>query len=146
MTLMWHHCNVTGHHDFWSPFAYQIDGLVQERRNSIANALELRLSCTNPSRWCHSKWSKRSWYIFQHFRCSKLHCAAYSQWTFSSFQRSTLQYDGLHDRPLKHYFSPHDIRVALTNFRVVSRYLLLCTGLSQWRGQSPLPIVLIITF
>ena len=25
------------------------DGLVQERRISIANALELRLSCTNPS-------------------------------------------------------------------------------------------------
>ena len=25
------------------------DGLVQERRNSIANAMELRLSCTNPS-------------------------------------------------------------------------------------------------
>ena len=28
-----------------------IDGLVQERRNSIANALELRLSCTNPWIW-----------------------------------------------------------------------------------------------
>ena len=27
-----------------------IDGLVQERRNSIANALELRLPCTNPSK------------------------------------------------------------------------------------------------
>ena len=26
-----------------------IDGLMQERDNSIANALELRLSCTNPS-------------------------------------------------------------------------------------------------
>ena len=26
-----------------------IDGLVQERRNSIANALELHLSCTDPS-------------------------------------------------------------------------------------------------
>ena len=26
-------------------------GLVQERRNSIANALELRLSCINPSMW-----------------------------------------------------------------------------------------------
>ena len=26
-----------------------IDGLVQERRNSIANTLELRLSCSNPS-------------------------------------------------------------------------------------------------
>ena len=30
----------------------EIDGLMQERRNSIANALELRLSCTNPSKWC----------------------------------------------------------------------------------------------
>ena len=26
-----------------------IDELVQERRNSIANACELRFSCTNPS-------------------------------------------------------------------------------------------------
>ena len=25
-----------------------VDGLVQERHNSSANALELRLSCTNP--------------------------------------------------------------------------------------------------
>ena len=29
----------------------KIDGLAQERHNSIANALELRLSCTNPSKW-----------------------------------------------------------------------------------------------
>ena len=28
---------------------YHIDGWVQQRRNSITNALELRLSCTNPS-------------------------------------------------------------------------------------------------
>ena len=28
---------------------YQINGLVQERRNTIANALELRFSCTVPS-------------------------------------------------------------------------------------------------
>ena len=41
---------------FWSckmPFYQDIcaynDGLVQERRNSIANALELHLSCTNPA-------------------------------------------------------------------------------------------------
>ena len=27
----------------------QIDGIVQERCNSIANALGFRLSCTNPS-------------------------------------------------------------------------------------------------
>ena len=31
-----------------------IDGLVQERRNSIASALELRLSYTNPSIWDYS--------------------------------------------------------------------------------------------
>ena len=35
MMLTWHHWN--------------IDGLVQERRNSSALAMELRLSCTNPS-------------------------------------------------------------------------------------------------
>ena len=34
---------------------YYIDGLVQERRNSIANALELRLSCTNSSIYMHYK-------------------------------------------------------------------------------------------
>ena len=34
----------------------QIDGFLQERRNSIANELELHLSCTNPLRWHHSWW------------------------------------------------------------------------------------------
>ena len=33
------------------PRAEWMDGLVQERRNSIANALELRLPCTNSSTW-----------------------------------------------------------------------------------------------
>ena len=37
---------------------HYINGLVQERRNSITNALELRLSCTNPSLWPH--WSSVS--------------------------------------------------------------------------------------
>ena len=32
----------------------EIDGLVQERRNSSALALELRLSCADPSRSCSS--------------------------------------------------------------------------------------------
>ena len=32
-----------------------IDGLVQERRHSIANALELRLSCTNPLIWTRDR-------------------------------------------------------------------------------------------
>ena len=32
---------------------HNIDGLVQERRNSSVLAMELRLSCTNPSIWCN---------------------------------------------------------------------------------------------
>ena len=38
----------------WGLYMYMpehFDGLMQERRNSIANALELRLSCTNPLTW-----------------------------------------------------------------------------------------------
>ena len=35
----------------WNNTRYDIDGLVQERRNSSALAMELRLSCTNPSVW-----------------------------------------------------------------------------------------------
>ena len=35
--------------DFEVTLLFYIDGLVQEKRNSIANALELRLSCTNPT-------------------------------------------------------------------------------------------------
>ena len=30
-----------------------INGLVQKRRNSIGNAMELRLSSTNPSTYCN---------------------------------------------------------------------------------------------
>ena len=49
--------------EFWftyplcSKSTSQIDGLVQKRHNSIADALELRLSCTNPLRWFHHKWA-----------------------------------------------------------------------------------------
>ena len=39
---------------------HQINGLVQERHNSIANVLELHLSCTNPSK-CHQKKLEFSW-------------------------------------------------------------------------------------
>ena len=38
-----------------------IGGLVQERRNSIANALELRPSNTNPSIWMQPHWSAFLW-------------------------------------------------------------------------------------
>ena len=35
-------------------FHMHFDGLVQERRNSVANALELRLSCTDPPIYTYS--------------------------------------------------------------------------------------------
>ena len=34
---------------------WHVDGLVQERRSSNALAMELRLSCTNPSLYCVSQ-------------------------------------------------------------------------------------------
>ena len=36
---------------YFHAWFYEVDGLVQEIRNCISNALELRLSCTNPSKW-----------------------------------------------------------------------------------------------
>ena len=34
-----------------------LDGLVHERCKSIANTMELHLSCTNPSNWCDNSYS-----------------------------------------------------------------------------------------
>ena len=41
--LAWTNC--------WNTGDAHVDGFVQERRNSSALAMELRLSCTNPSMW-----------------------------------------------------------------------------------------------
>ena len=43
LSVVWKMCNTAKY------IVAHIDGLVQERCNSIANTLELRLSCTNPS-------------------------------------------------------------------------------------------------
>ena len=40
-----------GHVTMW---LNHIDRLMQKRRNSIANTLELRLSCIKPSIWCEN--------------------------------------------------------------------------------------------
>ena len=47
----------------WNNTRYDIDGLVQERRNSSALAMELRLSCTDPSIW--SAFALSCWLIFK---------------------------------------------------------------------------------
>ena len=69
---------------------FQIDGLVQERRNSIALAMELRLTCTNPSKYCsldciaHCEWPHTtSWHIMKPLFSRKsgnngTHCIIYS--------------------------------------------------------------------
>ena len=54
----WWMCNYISH-ELWDGLLIHVsdkpreqkNGLVQEGRNSIADALELRLSCTNPSKW-----------------------------------------------------------------------------------------------
>ena len=45
------------------PLSY-MDGFVQERRNSIANALGLRLSCTNPSICQGQLTNNGTWFMF----------------------------------------------------------------------------------
>ena len=64
--LIWWIAPVTDHRDgiknhytnggdtgtWWKIYIYHFDGLVQERCNSSALAMELRLSCNNPSIWC----------------------------------------------------------------------------------------------
>ena len=58
-------------HYHGNEFTYQyFNGLVQERRNSIANALELRLSCNDPSIWCdHAQYHDADY-------CRKYSCLA----------------------------------------------------------------------
>ena len=41
-----------------------IDGLAQERRNPIANALDLRLSCTHPSILCWTCYGPPLYHIY----------------------------------------------------------------------------------
>ena len=58
---LWRHCNEAPKTNddqihqcvYVSPWGPYIDGLVQERRNSSALAMELRLFCTNPSIYSH---------------------------------------------------------------------------------------------
>ena len=69
-------------HDAYVTLLYctrYIDGLVQERRNSIALAMELRLSCINPSiciviagqwDWEVGRWGRPYWPFFDPCRIS----------------------------------------------------------------------------
>ena len=76
-------------------WALQIDGLVQERRNSGALAMDLRLSCTNPSRSFpfYLSWKTTS-YLQLHWEVvflRRFNCVAFftNEWIF--FNRRVLQ-------------------------------------------------------
>lgn len=49
-------------------------------------------------------------------------------------------YDGLHDKPVKHYFSPQDVRVALTKFQVVCPYCFLFITSPAFTLQKSIPV------
>ena len=58
----------------WCHLQGHMDGLVQEKHNSIADALELHLSCTNPSISALDKISKFLWLL--------THCGLVTQFAY----------------------------------------------------------------
>ena len=103
---------------------HQIDLLVQERHYSIADALELHLSCTNPSKW---KATVHNWY---------------NNWLSSvclSLQWSHNGHDGIsnyqpHDPLLNHIF--RHISKKISKLLVTG----LCVGNSPGTGEFPTQI------
>ena len=74
-----------------------IDGLVQERCNSIANAMELRLSCTNPS--IYASLSRKKFNSFgavtASLSCAKFYNDNYKNMRVRAKQNlANLNYDG----------------------------------------------------
>ena len=67
----------------WNYYDY-FDLLVQERRNSFANALESRLSCTNLSIWCNVLSQT-------HFRCNMYNPLVLSHDVWKEHYTSTLR-------------------------------------------------------
>ena len=63
-------------------WSFHIDGLVQERRNSTANALELRLSYTNPTISVTKSNTMGSWYRWLSVRphCQRTGVTAVLRW------------------------------------------------------------------
>ena len=95
---------------FIDPVWRYIDGLVQERRNSSALAMELRLSCTNPSIWCY----RSCWTLV---------------WELAWRQHAIIQ---THDLRLLYYSSlSHD---DVIKWKSSSALLALCAGNSPATG------------
>ena len=80
-----------------------IAGLVQERCNSSALAMELRLSCINPSIWCISKADSR--FAPSQWETALL-CNNISHWLGASLESALYIKPGAHNRqPIAYLYS-----------------------------------------
>ena len=79
-----------------------IDGLVQERLNSIANALELHLSCTNPPIYFLPSWASYLLHIV--FILEEIDDIVYSEVIYH--QQSYLLWDLYMLSSFPHFYRP----------------------------------------
>ena len=70
-----------------------IDGLVQERRNSSASAMELRLSCTNP--WIHVSLNGEQTLIKFKSKYADAHLST-CQYAFEKWQEKSVYRESIH--------------------------------------------------
>ena len=113
---------------------------MQKRRNSIANALELRLSCTNPSIWWETGeyvHRKTTYHYFSFIHTSlkrflltllvhSLHVSVYMT-TYQTSQHCTSNNISL---------STYVILVSLSNYRRLDRLLNPCSSVDQMKRLS----------
>ena len=131
-------------------FHVHIDGLVQERRVSIATALELCLSCTNPSIFSNcSIWDHTTWcfHMISDMLSREIHCYMYLQYPEdlrNKMRDSITKYYGqrLHDPYHQHVTDTWD-EIQTEVWRADSRFVpsqwetaLLCNDVSHWLGAS----------
>ena len=67
-----------------SKFVSYIDGLVRERRNSIALAMQLRLSCTNPSILVQTRRNSSTLAMELHLSCNYTSILTYTPFILST--------------------------------------------------------------
>ena len=135
------------HLPHFARYSEHIDGLVQERRNSTANTLELRLSCTKPSiclMWYWNdpqtshhydviKWKQfpRYWPFVRGIHQSPVNSPHKGQW------RGALVFSlicvwingGVNNREagdLRHYHAHYDATVMMTGYRSAGCWLACC--------------------
>ena len=99
------------------------DGLVQERRNSSAIAMELRLSCTNPSIWVSD--ADHHWFRYWLVTCSMPSYHLKWWWLIVLFGPSGINFSEICSR--------------ITKFSVKKMYLKMSSAKKwpQWVKEDP---------